>query len=125
MSHIDHILQDCAHIDDQNCRSFSHALIRLIQERGYEGDNQDFCACARFLHDRYEKASVSPVSMITLKNWFSGESRPFFEERSRKRMYKLCFALGFDYRQVCDFFEHVYLSRSFNCRSIREAVYCF
>lgn len=124
MSHIDHILQEAKRADDQNLHSFSCALTRLIQERGYEGSRQDFDACARFLYDRYQAASVA-VTMTTLKRWFSGESRPFFEKRSRTRMYQLCFVLRLDYRQVCDFFQHVYLSRSFNCRNVQEAVYCY
>lgn len=124
MSHINHILQEAKRADDQNLHSFSRALTRLIQERGYEGGQQDSDACARFLYSRYQAASVA-VTMPTLKRWFSGESRPFFEKRSRTRMYQLCFVLQLDYRQVCDFFQHVYLSRSFNCRNIQEAVYCY
>lgn len=124
MSHMDYILQKAQCANDKDLHSFSHALIRLIQKQGYEGDEQDPEACTHFLYTKYQETSI-PITKATLKSWFSGEKRPFFESRSRKRMYQLCFVLKFDYQQVYDFFEHVYLSRSFNCRNILEAVYCY
>lgn len=104
--------------------SFSQRLISLIQDCGYTGEKEDVNACVRFLLDKYQTASI-PISRTTIKSWFSGEQRPYFEDRSRNRMYELCFALHFDYAQVRYFFEKVYLSRCFNCRNLKEAVYCY
>lgn len=103
---------------------FSRQLTHTLKACGYTGDDQDVNARADFLMDKYKKAAV-PITKTTLKSWFAGDSRPLFESRSRQRMHELCFVLGFDYDQVRDFFNKIYLSRSFNCRSIQEAVYCY
>ena len=103
---------------------FSRQLTNILKNHGFDQDENDTNARVSFLLDKYKKASV-PITKATLKSWFAGESRPLFESRSRQKMHELCFVLNFDYHQVCDFFDSVYLSRSFNCRSIREAVYCY
>lgn len=124
MSYIDDILQQSAATDTRLCQSFSLQLAGLLRNYGYTGDLQDRDACTHFLCGMYRNASV-PFEKSTLKSWFSGESRPFYESRSRKRMHNLCFVFNFDYFQVCDFFQHVYLSRAFNCRCLLESVYCY
>ena len=104
--------------------AFSDCLTSLIQDHGYTGDPGNVDACVSFLQKKYEDASI-PITKTTLKSWFSGESRPFYERRSRERMYELCFALHMNYTMACRFFEKVYFSRCFNCRSIQEAAYCY
>lgn len=124
MSYIDDILQQSAATDTRLCQSFSLRLAEILRNYGYTGDLRDADACALFLYNLYQAASV-PMTKSTLKSWFSGKSRPFFEVRSRQRMHELCFVFHFTYSQVCDFFQHVYLSRGFNCRSLLESVYCY
>ena len=104
--------------------NFSEWLKTTIKDYGYTGELSNEDACAGFLLSKYQEAHID-ITKITLKKWFSGESRPSFDSRSRDKMYELCFVLHFNYKKVCDFFRNVYLSRSFNCRSIKEAVYCY
>jgi len=103
---------------------FSRQLTDILKNHGFDQDENDTKARVSFLFDKYKNASV-PITRATLKSWFEGESRPCFDSRSRQGMHRLCFVLDFDYAQVCRFFNSVYMGRSFNCRSIKEAVYCY
>lgn len=111
-------------INPDPIQPFYVPLTEILKDRGYTGGDQDVSARTSFLFNIYEKAQVS-ISRNTLKDWFSGRRRPLFENPSRQKMYELCFVLEFNYDQVRDFFDRIYLSRSFNCRNIREAVYCY
>lgn len=104
--------------------NFSRRLTSLIEAYGYTGDPNDTDARVSFLLKKYQNGSI-PISKTTLRSWFSGKSRPYYESRSRERMHELCFALRMDYPSVCRFFTQVYFDRCFNCRSVREAVYCY
>lgn len=98
-------------------------LTEILKDRGYTGDDHDVSARAFFLHNMYEKAQIH-IDEKTLKNWFCEDS-PKFKTFTRRKMHELCFVLEFNYDQARDFFDRIYLCRSFNCRNIREAVYCF
>ncbi len=111
-------------INTDRIQPFYIPLTDILRDRGYTEDDQDVNARAAFLLDMYQKAQV-PISRNTLKDWFSGRRRPLFENPSRQKMHELCFVLEFSYDQVRDFFDRIYLCRSFNCRDIREAVYCY
>ncbi len=65
------------------------------------------------------------ITEITVRDWFSGKRRPSLDSRSRKLVYEICFALGASFELVQEFFRQVYFSRSFNCHTIKEAVYYY
>lgn len=105
--------------------TFSERLTNYIKLRGFSENENDSEAKTLFLFHMYQSIPEINITKSTLRKWFSGKNRPFFDIRARERMYELCFVLHLSYHEVSHFFHHVYLDRCFNCRNIKEAIYCY
>lgn len=106
-------------------RTFSEGLTRLLVYYAfYNGDLEDFDAKREFICEKLKCASGDKK---TIFNWLKGVSEPDANEKTRDRIYRLCFDLSISTEGVEWFFNNVYFQRSFNCRRIEEAVYyyCF
>lgn len=107
-------------------RPFSAGLTELMIRSGYKGAADEIEAKSNYLFDKLKAINVT-VAKQTIKDWFTDKRRPSFNSESRIKMFQLCFALSASFDNVKWFFNHIYFSRSFNCRTIEEAVYyyCF
>lgn len=106
---------------------FSLGLTDLMQKYGYPGSKEDVEERTEYLWKRF--ASIeNPPQKATVRNWFRHEQkRPSMNSISRTHMFQICFALSVSLEDADDFFNYVYLGRSFNCHTMEEAVYyyCF
>ncbi len=112
--------------DPSHFRTFSQGLTELIQRYGYNEALDDTQKKTDFLFSRLSNIDIS-ISKSTVKSWFADTRRPYFSSGSRNTMFYVCFALSCSLDDIEWFFHHVYFDRSFNCHSIKEAVYfyCF
>ena len=107
-----------------NFVSFHTGLTTLMQQCGYTGSSEDVEEKTTYLLQKLAAIHVK-ITEITVRDWFSGKRRPSLDSRSRKLVYEICFALGASFELVQEFFRQVYFSRSFNCHTIKEAVYYY
>lgn len=107
-----------------NFVSFHTGLTTLMQRCGYTGSSEDVEEKTAYLLLKLAVIHVK-ITEITVRDWFSGKRRPSLDSRSRKLVYEICFALGASFELVQEFFRQVYFSRSFNCHTIKEAVYYY
>lgn len=107
-----------------NFVSFHTGLTTLMQRCGYTGSSEDVEEKTAYLQQKLAAIHVK-ITEITVRDWFSGKRRPSLDSRSRKLVYEICFALGASFELVQEFFRQVYFSRSFNCHTIKEAVYYY
>lgn len=107
-----------------NFVSFHTGLTTLMQRCGYTGSSEDVEEKTAYLLLKLAAIHVK-ITEITVRDWFSGKRRPSLDSRSRKLVYEICFALGASFELVQEFFRQVYFSRSFNCHTIKEAVYYY
>lgn len=107
-----------------NFVSFHTGLTTLMQRCGYTGSSEDVEGKTAYLQQKLAAIHVK-ITEITVRDWFSGKRRPSLDSRSRKLVYEICFALGASFELVQEFFRQVYFSRSFNCHTIKEAVYYY
>lgn len=107
-----------------NFVSFHTGLTTLMQRCGYTGSSEDVEEKTAYLQQKLAAIHVK-ITEITVRDWFSGKHRPSLDSRSRKLVYEICFALGASFDLVQEFFRQVYFSRSFNCHTIKEAVYYY
>lgn len=112
--------------NSSNFVSFQEGLTALMQQCGYTGSLKDPEEKTAYLLQKLAAIHVK-ITEITVRDWFSGKRRPSLDSRSREIIYEICFALGASFELVQKFFRQVYFSRSFNCHTIKEAVYyyCF
>lgn len=99
-------------------RSFDEALTRFICENGFEGSADNTDEKLVFLKTKFKAAGV-PVPR-EINEWFTDG-----KTIKRETAFQLCFAFGLNVEQTNEFFSKVYLERSFDCHSIREAVYYY
>lgn len=99
-------------------RGFSEALTAFIAKHGYTGDLGNAASKARFLSSRFREAGIRPLH--SFRALFSPNA-----EIERETAYRICFALGLDVVETNEFFRCVQFERSFDCHTIREAVYYF
>lgn len=99
-------------------RGFSEALTAFIAKHGYTGDLGNAASKARFLSSRFREAGIRPLH--SFRALFSPNA-----EIERETAYKICFALGLGVDETNEFFKCVQFERSFDCHTIREAVYYF
>lgn len=120
-------------VNDYN-RTFSEGLTLLLyrspEKRKDKRKFEDLNAKRKFIHDKLEKIDPPDEASKdekTIFNWLKGTTEPDANEKTRDRIYRLCFALSVSTEDVEWFFNNVYFQRSFNCRRIEEAVYyyCF
>jgi len=76
----------------------------------------------RFITEQFSKHGIEPISEPTLKNWLTA-SAPDDNEKSREKVYRLCFALEMNTVETAEFFFKSYLTRPFNYKDTAEAVY--
>lgn len=107
-----------------NFVSFHTGLTTLMQRCGYTGSSEDVEEKTAYLQQKLAAIHVK-ITEITVRDWFSGKHRPSLDSISRKLVYEICFALGASFELVQEFFRQVYFSRSFNCHTIKEAVYYY
>lgn len=114
--------------EEELAQPFSGGLTSLLKKpySGYSGDLSDNKEKANYLYQQMQ-ALPSDVTKATVKSWVEGKHTPSVTPTNRQRMYEICFALHLPFEEVVWFFHHVFLDRSFNCHTIKEAVYyyCF
>lgn len=99
-------------------RTFSEALTQFVCDNGFEGAADDKDGKLAFLKSKFKSAGV-PVPR-EIDEWFiSGKTI------KRDTAFQLCFAFGLNVGQTNEFFKKVWFGRSFDCHSIREAVYYY
>lgn len=99
-------------------RTFSEALTQFVCDNGYEGADDDTDGKLAFLKSKFKSAKVSVPREID--EWFiSGKTI------KRDTAFQLCFAFGLNVEQTNEFFKKVWFGRSFDCHSIKEAVYYY
>ena len=110
----------------ENFRSFSEGLTELMCKYTYTGSIYDNEEKTNFLYDKLLSIGVN-ITKSTIKDWFSDKRRPSFFSNSRTIMFQICFALSVSIDDIRWFFSHVFFDRTFNCHTIKEAVYyyCF
>lgn len=105
-------------------RSFGEGLSELMTMTGYTG-GQDVDEKTAYIISAMNSIGVNPAKS-TVKAWFSGKRSPdVSDERSRKKMFQLCFALHADKKQSEWFLNNVYLARGFDYHCPEELVYEF
>lgn len=102
-------------------REFGEGLTQLMWMTGYTGEDTIDEKTA-YIMDKFN-AIGEKLTKATVKDWFSGKHSP--QAGSREKMYRLCFALNADEERTKWFFEHVYLSRCFDCHRHEELIYKF
>lgn len=107
-------------------RPFSEGLTLLLKYSSYDGNLNDLEEKRAFIRMKLKSIGASKDEK-TIFNWLKGVTEPDANEKTRDRIYRLCFALSVSTDVVNWFFNHVYFQRSFNCHRIEEAVYyyCF
>lgn len=110
---------------------FSEGVKELCKKKGYTGDGKRRSYIAFIMKLAIEKKVLSldeeESFRQTLRNWLKDE-KPIIPDdniRSRRNVYKLCFALGLSAEEVKTFFMKKYLCMPFNLRSIEETVYYY
>lgn len=112
--------------EEELARPFCEGLTMLLEKpcSGYSGDLTNSKEKADYLYKQM-RMLPSDVTKTTVKSWIEGKHAPSITPTTRQRMYEICFALHLSFEDVTWFFHHVYLDRSFNCHTIKEAVYCY
>lgn len=105
-------------------RGFGEGLSELMTMTGYTG-GQDVDEKTAYIISALNNIGVE-ISKATVKDWFSGKRSPSVsDERSREKMFQLCFALHADKKQSEWFLNNVYLSRGFDYHRYEELIYEF
>ena len=99
-------------------RTFSEALTQFVCDNGFEGAADDTDGKLAFLKSKFKSAGV-PVPR-EINEWFINGKTV-----KRDTAFQLCFAFGLNVEQTNEFFKKVWFGRSFDCHSIREAVYYY
>lgn len=99
-------------------RTFSEALTQFVLDNGYEGRTDDTDGKLAFLKSKFKAAGV-PVPR-EIDEWFNHGKTV-----KRDTAFQICFAFGLNVEQTNDFFKKVWFGRSFDCHSIREAIYYY
>ena len=99
-------------------RTFSEALAQFVCDNGFEGAADDKNGKLAFLKSKFKSAGV-PVPR-EINEWFI-----IGKTIKRDTAFQLCFAFGLNVGQTNEFFKKVWFGRSFDCHSIREAVYYY
>lgn len=99
-------------------RTFSKALTQFICRNGFNGQPDNTEEKLLFLKQRFKAAGI-PVPR-EINGWFTNG-----KSVRRDTAFQICFAFSLNVEQTDEFFRKVYLERSFDCHSIREAVYYY
>jgi hypothetical protein len=104
----------------QSFRTFDAALDEFIIHKGYQGDIGDTEAKVRYIKGKFEEAGI-PMETRILRSWF----QKHIQADKRDIAVRFCFAFGLTIEETEDFFRRVYLQRSLDCHTIREAIYYY
>lgn len=99
-------------------RGFDDALTEFIVEHGYTGPASDVDAKAQFLRDRFKAKGIKQPR--NLKKWFVP-----VKKLDRDTLYQVCFAFKLNVAETEDFFRRICFARSFDCHTVKEAVYYY
>ena len=94
-------------------RTFSDGLSLLLKYSSYDGDLNNLEEKRAFIRAKLKSIGISKDEK-TIFNWLKGATEPDANEKTRDRIYRLCFALSVSTDVVNWFFNHVYFQRSFN-----------
>lgn len=111
-------------LDASHFRPFHEGLREFFVRTGFATATTPLEQTADVLYARLQDLAV-PIKKETITAWLTGPQRPKIDERSRSRMYALCFALQAAPADVYWFFHHVYYDRAFNCHTIAGAAYYY
>lgn len=111
-------------LDASHFRPFHVGLREFLVRTGFATGTETLEQTATALYASLQTLGV-PIKKETLTAWLTGPQRPKIDERSRSRMYALCFALQAAPEDVYWFFHHVYCDRAFNCHTITGAAYYY
>ncbi len=100
-------------------RGHGAALSDFLDAHGYEGENTPE-AKAGFLKEAFSAAGIGSAKARNALTWLTSDNG--FE---RETGFRIAFALNLSVDETDDFFRTVMLDRSFDCHTIREAVYYF
>ena len=100
-------------------RGHGAALSDFLDSHGYSGENSP-AAKAAYLKEKFATAGIDPTKARNASKWIT-EPNGF----ERETGFRIAFALHLTIEETDDFFRTVMLDRSFDCHTIREAVYYF
>lgn len=103
-------------------RPFSERLFSFCKGRVKGADDPEKAASAL---SSLAKSEDIPLNRNTLKNWFSGEKAPYHDSKSRRNLYRICFAMKLGTSETANFFRKVSLDRAFNMRDPEEFIYYY
>ena len=114
----------------KNYISFPEGLKQFINKKYGEICGIPESELHAFIEEHSRQRGVD-LHKQTIGNWLSsdekkkGSPQGCSDSRTRKNMYKLCFALDFTVKETEEFFGKVYLERPYDSRNVEEAVYLF
>ena len=100
-------------------RGHGAALSDFLDAHGYTGEN-DPAAKAAYLKGKFTAAGIDPAKARNAVKWLT-EPKGF----ERETGFRIAFALNLSIEETNEFFRTVMLDRSFDCHTIREAVYYY
>lgn len=98
---------------------------KRIVQLGYSGNLEDIAGQKKFVLNKYHEHAITPPSGPTLRSWLSGAKMPAGSSTGRENVFRLCFALEMDAVKTAEFFLKSYLSRPFNYKNTKEAVFFY
>lgn len=100
-------------------RGHGTALSDFLGAHGYTGENEPE-AKAAYLKEKFAAAGIDPSKARNAVKWLT-EPKGF----ERETGFRIAFALNLNIVETNEFFRTVMLDRSFDCHTIREAVYYY
>ena len=100
-------------------RGHGAALSDFLDAHGYPGENSP-SAKAAYLKEKFTAAGIEAAKARNALKWLT-EPKGF----ERETGFRIAFALDLSIEETNEFFRTVMLDRSFDCHTIREAVYYY
>ena len=100
-------------------RGHGAALSNFLDTHGFEGENTAE-ARAAYLKDKFAAAGIGRPKARNALTWLTSANG--FD---RENGFRIAFALGLDIGETDEFFRTVMLDRSFDCHTIKEAVWYY
>ena len=100
-------------------RGHGAALSDFLDTHGYNRENNPETKAA-FLKEKFAEAGIEPAKARNALKWLT-EPKGF----ERETGFRIAFALNLSVEETNEFFRTVMLDRSFDCHTIREAVYFY
>lgn len=111
-------------------RSFPEGFTELLKRSSYDG-NDTSKAKWKYVHSKLKSigVTVDDSHRKTIQNWINGKNIPHTNNektnKTRDRIFQICFALSVSIDDVNWFFNRVLFERGFNCHRMEEAVYYY